>query len=602
MNRKGKTKVKIRKISPTSSTVEFDRRSTIIRIFAIIVILVASGFTGFIIASIAAKNINIHLYSSIENLDKEYQEINLIYEREEEDYKLELDLDDGDSNFNIVKSSELKAFEIEKDIVIFDNKYDNDTVVMTANYTYTETNQVNQSVSNIEEVNGLLYNNYSIVDYNATTKHYESVWGFFNDEVDEEPTSFNVKSGFSYVRDEKYGRSNILELVDQTEVERSFTSKQNGTIELAIFFEYYQNGIIEIKNGGNNLIKLSTYGNQLKYYNGLWYTSSGSLSSNSIPDNIWAIIRIDFRCDNAPAYKSLAVGKYDVYLNDIKIYEDKNLLSYSENINEIEIESKSSHYSVYLDSISITGELKEVSNETYQVGDIFNTLKGISKDIYYDFSFLGKNYKYLKNASLTVNIGLNNSLSPKSNNNLLIYNYFKDNWDSTGIQVYKSKNFTKDITNIQFFNDTTNENTDIHFRFNFFNIYYNFTWNLSVSVKAYYWKTITELTYTTHNNFNGELSIVIEDTAEYREREIEVISIIDITLNYCFGSWIFSNQTIINHTIIFREEIYILDFEHDIDLQNDSFFGWSELNIEIIKISLSENEIKTEYHWGEWRI
>lgn len=573
-----------------------NKKRLLIQVGLISVIVAVSFFSSFIILSAVSKDANIHLNTDLDA--NEYDRISLITKRKGEEYYLPLNLLKKSSYFTIPKTSTLHAFEVEKDIVISDDLSE----AISHSYNHSEIIQGNQSEYNVEYREGILYDQNTLLNYSIKTQHYDGVYSFFYDENEEEPNNFLIDYGSAVVKNEYNNHKKVLFLEDYSKISQNFNDISNGTIEFWVTPRPQQDFELRIYDGSVTIFKIRTFcsTNRLYYYhftNG--WVDTGKLADNKISPSGWTNIRIDYRCNTAPDYFGMAEGTYDIYIGNELIYTGVNFLFYSENIDKINYMSLGYKNEVIFDSISYTWLNKESDNTPYKIGDKDKTINATSKKYYYDFKFSGVNYKHLKNATIFLDFKINETIMPYDKTGLMAYNFLREEW--VYLKEFSSnKSLIKDITNIQYFNNSNTNTTDIHFAIITSNFINDYNVVINISCEGHFWKEISEFFYTETIDFNAELSININTTTHFSEKEIVITSLIEVYEHYCFGSWTYTIYTILNHTITIREQLYKFDIENAPNLATDSFFGWRILNIEITEINLEARIFETKMNFGDF--
>jgi len=576
----------------------FNKKRLLIQIGLISAIVTASFFSSFIILSAVSKDANIHLYTDLDI--NEYDRISLIARRKGETYYLPLNLERKSSYFTITKTSKLYAFEVEKDIVISDDL--NEEILHS--YNHSETIQGNQSEYNVEYREGLLNNQYNELNFSVKTEHYDGVYSFFYDENEEEPNNFSIDYGSAIVKDEYENHKKVLFLEDYTKINQNFNEISNGTIEFWVIPRPKQDFELRIYDNSVAIFKIKTTctTNRLYYYHFInGWVDTGKLADNKISPSDWTNIRIDFRCNTAPDYLGLTEGTYDVYIDNELIYAGLNFLFYSEGINKINYKSLGYKNEVIFDSISYTWLNKELDNTPYKIGDKDITINAIAKTYYYDFEFEDVNYKHLKNATVFLDFEINETITPFGKTGLKVYDFLSEEW--VYLKEFSSnKSLIMDITHLQYFNNSNTNTTNIHFALTMSNFINDYDVIINISCEANFWKEISEFFYTETVDFSAELSININVTTHYNEKEIIVTSLIEVYEYYCFGSWTYINYILLNHTVTIREQLYLFDIENPPNLATDSFFGWRILNIKITEIDLEGKVFNTKMSFGDFYV
>ena len=573
-----------------------NKKRLLLQIGVISAIITASFMSSFIILSAVSKDANIHLYT---DLDVEgYDRISLITRRRGEEYYLPLNLEKKSSYFTIPKSSRLEAFEVEKDVVISDDVSEG----VSYSYNQSQTFQGNESEYNAEYREGILYNQYVQFNYSIKTQHYDGVYSFFYDENEEEPNGFTIDYGSAVVKEEYDNHKKVLMLEDHTKISQNFNDISNGTIEFWVIPRPKQDLELQILDGSATIFKIKTFGTTNRLYychftNG--WVDTDKLADNKISPSHWTNIRIDFRCNNAPDYLGLSEGTYEVYINNELVYAGVNFLFYSEAIDKTNYKSLGYKNEVIFDSISYTWLNKESDNTPYKIGDKDKNVDAIMKNYYYDFKFEDVNYKHLKNATVFLDFQIDEIIMPYDETGLMVYDFLSGEWIYLK-EFSSNKNLIKDITNIQYFNNSQTNSTDIHFAIVTSNFINDYNVMINISCNAGFWKEISEYSYSETVEFDAELSININITTHYNEKEIIIISLIEVYEYYCFGTWVHIAYTVLNHTIIIREQLYRFDIENPPNLATDSFYGWRILNIRITEMDLEQRVFETMMSFGDF--
>ncbi len=221
--------------------------------------------------------------------------------------------------------------------------------------------------------------------------YYLSTNGFENDEPGTEPEWFKqvgTAGGTVEVIEELDQHKKVLELNDTSSllqnahVSKDFSTPQtNGTIEYWMQSDDVSkvNGFL-VENGGNSLVRIRTWNNNLQVRN-------GSVWQDVVPlqNNTWYHIRVDFECTSG-LYSGLSQYNWCIYVDGVK-YGNYKFIS-----NEVQADriwwftdylNFMSGYIYYIDAIGVSWD------SDYNIGENFNEGLLLSFTNYTNLDWMG---------------------------------------------------------------------------------------------------------------------------------------------------------------------------------------------------------------------
>jgi len=212
--------------------------------------------------------------------------------------------------------------------------------------------------------------------------------------------------------------------------------------------------------------------------------------------------------------------------------------------------------------------------------------------------FFNESYKNIKNFTLSFEFITNTTLD-----------YFLD--IMTGLWIYSfipfefyapiemgvngnysfNMDFSEVVPSIMFMNNTNEDNTTIDILFEVQNKNKDFDFNITSSAKAWFWKEITESSYSNTTTLFHNEEIEIKNSLEITENEYRFVSIVNISNVISFGSWIHTTNHIIVNEIIIEEKIHYFTIFEKINLILDSWLGLRLMELKINNYDLTKHEI-----------
>jgi len=575
---------------------EVKKQRNILAILIPIFILLA-GFFAYAIWKPA------HIRITNSNIGDQFDSIELLYIEDGQMRTLGI----TGNTIEIDKNAELLGLRV------YNNETDNfnETIISNSveqNFTFED----QQNQTNIEYLDGI-NSNITYIDTNVSTDHYKGVDSFFFDTTGIAPDNWTGTGGIRKVQDSMNYHDKVLELQKRTTnaiVSRNFTSQTNGTIEYwfletqctrcplttpyvcscTIILLNRQTKNYFTNDTGDNIFQVGYKNGKFGYYTG--DNSFSTTNQTTIANNIWYNIKIEFRGDGAPNYANLKENGFNLYVNDIQKIWNGSFIRNSSHITFINYRAQAGRS--VLDAISWNwGKLELDQSIDYEPGMKDQTWNGIVKFTEWDFSF-NRNYKHIKNFNFTLTFTTNRTLNAYDYSD---YAFYWFNIFDTYIPLLSpiTTNFSyieldMDLIapSINFMNDTLTNETNVRLRLFTTNLGHDYDFNTTAGIKASFWKEISEFSYINTTSLNFDSEIEVESSFERTENQMIFTTIVNITEVISFGSWILTEQTIINHTLVITE-LFITFGLNQFNFLQTSFFGLLDVEIEVVYFNL-ENE------------